>query len=394
MTSKQTQLIHDGYERSHYGETSEALYLTSGFVYQSAEQAEARFAGETEEKSRFIYSRYGNPSVQLFEEKMRALEGAEVCVAAASGMAAMAGSLLCCLKAGDHVVASRVLFGSCFQVLTTFLPRYGITYTLVDGKDLNAWEAAILPGETKILFCETPANPTLELVDLAGVSNLAKDHGLLFVVDNALASPAVQNPMKFGADVVTYSATKHIDGQGRCMGGAILCSSKYFEDYLEHYMRHLGPCMSPFNAWSLAKSMETLELRVCRMAETAQKTAAFLSKRKQVSAVLYPGHLDHPQYSLASNQMNSGGSIISFELPAGKAQAFKFLNALKLILISNNLGDSKSLATHPATTTHRTLDPRLRKQAGISDGLVRLSIGLEDSKDVIEDLDAALCACL
>ncbi len=382
----QTRLVHEGIHRSLYGETAEALYLTSGFVYDSAEAAEARFRGDEEEQGKFIYSRYGNPSVQLFEDRLRLIEGAEVCVATSSGMSAMAASLLCHLRAGDHVVASKVLFGSCLQVLQTYLPRFGIETTLVDGADLAAWEAAIRPGQTKALFCETPANPTLALVDIKSVAELAHSAGALMIVDNAFSSPIVQRPMTLGADVVTYSATKHIDGQGRCMGGAVLCSKAFYEGHLQHYHRHMGPSLSPFNAWSLAKSLETLELRVSRMCETAQQVAGALEGMPGIQRVLYPGLKSHPQHDLSQAQMATGGSLLAFEVEGGKPAAFAFLNKLRLILISNNLGDAKSLATHPATTTHRTLGEEGRAQAGISDALIRLSIGLETAKDLIEDL--------
>ena len=386
------QLIHGGIKRSHFGETSEALYLTSGFTYQNAEQAEARFRGDEDQEGEYIYSRYGNPTVTLFEERLKLLEGAEVCVGTCSGMAAMAASLLCHLKSGDHVVASRVLFGSCMQVLTTYLPRWGIDCTLVDGPDLGAWEQAVEPGRTKALFCETPANPTLELVDIQGVGEIAKAAGALFIVDNAFSSPVVQRPMEFGADIVTYSATKHIDGQGRCMGGAILCSQAFYDEHLEHYIRHLGPSLSPFNAWTLAKALETLELRVTRMCENAQKVAEFLEAQSAVSRVLYPGLASHPQSEIASRQMRGGGSLLAFEVDGGKAKAFKVLNALELVLISNNLGDAKSLATHPATTTHRALGEEGRQLAGITDGMIRLSVGLEPAALLIQDLEQALAA--
>ena len=388
--SNQTRLIHEGIERSPYGETSEAIYLTSGFVYDSAEQAEARFRGDENEQGKFIYSRYGNPSVKLFEERLRLVEGAEVCVATGSGMSAMAASLLCHLRAGDHVVASSVLFGSCMQVLQTYLPRFGIDTTLVDGTDAEAWAAAIKPGKTKAFFCETPANPTLDLVDIADVSRLAHQAGALMIVDNAFASPVVQRPMQFGADIVTYSATKHLDGQGRCMGGAVLCSNAFYEEYLEHYIRHMGPSISPYNAWSLAKSMETLDLRVERMCQNAHAVATALDDLPTVARVLYPGLANHPQHNIALSQMVNGGSLLAFEVDGDKAAAFQVLNKLQLILISNNLGDAKSLATHPATTTHRALGPEGRDAAGISDAMIRISVGLERVDDLVVDLVQAL----
>ena len=388
--SPQTRLIHEGMTRSQFGETSEAIYLTSGFVYDTAEQAEARFRGDESEQGQYIYSRYGNPSVSLFEERLRLVEGAEVCVATGSGMSAMAASLLCHLKAGDHVVASNVLFGSCMQVLQTYLPRYGIETTLVDGDDLQAWADAIRPGQTKALFCETPANPTLALVDIAAVSDLAHQAGAWMIVDNAFASPVVQKPYSLGADIVTYSATKHLDGQGRCMGGAILCSQAFYEEHLEHYIRHLGPSISPYNAWSLAKSMETLDLRVRRMCDHALSVAKALAESCAVERVLYPGLASHPQHQIAARQMLNGGSLLAFEVKGNKARAFEVLNRLDLVLISNNLGDAKSLATHPATTTHRALGADGRRQAGISDSMIRLSVGLESVDDIVADLTQAL----
>ena len=390
LPTSQTRLIHEGLQRSPYGETAEALYLTSGFVYESAEQAEARFRGDEEEQGKFIYSRYGNPTVQLFEERLRLLEGAKVCLATGSGMAAMAASLLCHLKAGDHVVASRVLFGSCLHVLQSYLPRFGVETTLVDGANLQAWEAAVRPGQTKALFCETPANPTLALVDIASVAEIARAAGVLLIVDNALSSPIVQHPLALGADIVTYSATKHIDGQGRCLGGAVLCSEDFYENQLQPYHRHLGPSLSPFNAWLLAKSLETLDLRVGRMCETALSVAQALETLPGVARVLYPGLQSHPQFDLAQVQMTSGGSLVAFEVEGSKQQAFAVLNRLKLFLISNNLGDAKSLATHPATTTHRTLGEEGRAEAQISDALIRLSLGLEAPQDLIADLRQAL----
>lgn len=388
--SPQTRLIHEGMTRSQFGETSEAIYLTSGFVYDTAEQAEARFRGDADEQGNYIYSRYGNPSVSLFEERLRLVEGTEVCVATGSGMSAMAASLLCHLTAGDHVVASNVLFGSCMQVLQTYLPRFGIETTLVDGGDLQAWSDAIRPGRTKAFFCETPANPTLALVDIAAVSTLAHQAGAWMIVDNAFASPVVQRPHELGADIVTYSATKHLDGQGRCMGGAVLCSQVFYDEHLEHYIRHLGPSISPYNAWSLAKSMETLDLRVSRMCENALAVAQALQALPKVSRVLYPGLACHPQHDIATRQMCNGGSLLAFDIKGGKSGAFDVLNRLALVLISNNLGDAKSLATHPATTTHRALGDDGRKQAGISDSMIRLSVGLEAVDDIIADLTQAL----
>lgn len=384
--SVQSQLIHNGMERSGFGETAEALYLTSGYVYDSAEQAEARFKGEDDG---YIYSRYGNPTVSLFEQRLAALEGTERCVAVSSGMAAMHAALACRLQAGDHLVASKALFGSCLQVITTLLPRYGISYTLVDGTDRAAWESAITT-HTKVFFCETPANPTLALVDVAAVAKIAKAAGITFVVDNAFASPAVQRATPLGADVITYSATKHIDGQGRCMGGAVCCSEQFYTDHLQDFVRHTGPSLSPFNAWTLAKALETLDLRVSRMADNALNIAEHLEGHDAIDRVSYPGLQSHPQREIASRQMRNGGTLVAFQVAGGKANAFKVLNALRLIRISNNLGDSKSLVTHPATTTHRVLSEEARWEVGISNNLIRLSVGLEDVGDLKTDLENAL----
>ena len=384
--SVQWQLVHQGPDRSGFGETAEALYMTSGYVYDSAEQAEARFKGEDEG---YIYSRYGNPTVSLFENRLAALEGTDVCVALSSGMAAMHAALACQLRAGDHIVASRALFGSCLQVITNLLPRYGVSFTLIDGGDLNAWEAAIKPN-TKVFFCETPANPTLALVDIEAVGKIAKAAGLCFIVDNAFASPVVQRAAPLGADVVTYSATKHIDGQGRCMGGAVCCSQEFYDEHLQFYNRHTGPSLSPFNAWNLAKALETLDLRVSRMADNALAVAEFLSDHPNILRVNYPGLESHEHHDIAKKQMLNGGTLVAFQIKGGKANAFKTLNALQMIKISNNLGDSKSLITHPATTTHRVLSEEERWEIGITNCMVRLSLGLEKSDDLIADLDNAL----
>ena len=384
--SVQSQLVHQGLDRSGFGETAEALYMTSGYVYDSAEQAEARFKGEDEG---YIYSRYGNPTVSLFENRLAALEGTDVCVALSSGMAAMHAALACQLRAGDHIVASRALFGSCLQVITNLLPRYGVSFTLIDGGDLNAWEAAIKPN-TKVFFCETPANPTLALVDIEAVGKIAKAAGLCFIVDNAFASPVVQRAAPLGADVVTYSATKHIDGQGRCMGGAVCCSQEFYDEHLQFYNRHTGPSLSPFNAWNLAKALETLDLRVSRMADNALAVAEFLSDHPNILRVNYPGLESHEHHDIAKKQMLNGGTLVAFQIKGGKANAFKTLNALQMIKISNNLGDSKSLITHPATTTHRVLSEEERWEIGITNCMVRLSLGLEKSDDLIADLDNAL----
>ena len=367
-----TRLVHGGTtSRSEFGETSEAMYLTQGFVYASAEAAEARFAGNEEG---YIYSRYGNPTVAMFEQRMCALEGAEDALATASGMGAVSAALLCQLKAGDHVVAARALFGSCRWVVEKLAPQFGIESTLVDGTDLDAWKAAIQPN-TKVLFLESPTNPTLELVDIAAVAQLAKENGARLVVDNVFATPIYQKPLELGADIVVYSATKHIDGQGRCLGGIVLSSEEWIAENLYDYFRHTGPSLSPFNAWVLLKGLETLPLRVAQQTNSAGKIADFLAESAAVQRVIYPGRSDHPQAELASRQMAAGSTLVAFEL-ANKRAAFDFENALQLIRISNNLGDSKSLITHPATTTHKNLSAEDRDALGISDGVVRLSVGL------------------
>ena len=381
----ETLLVRGGLDRSEFGETAEALYLTSGFVYDSAEAAEARFKGE---EPGFIYSRYGNPTVRMFEQRLAKLEGAEACYATASGMAAIWAGLLAHLKAGDHLVASRVLFGSCVYIVQTLLPRFGIETTLVDGADLKAWEAAIRPN-TKVFFLETPANPTLALIDLKAVAEIAHAHGVRLVVDNALASPIVQKPMPLGADVVIYSATKHIDGQGRCLGGAILASEEWLTKEFQPFMRHTGPSLSPFNAWVLVKGLETLALRVERAAETTLALAQEIEAHGAVRRVFHPFLDSFEQQALARRQMANGGTLVAFDL-GSKSAAFAFLNALQLVDISNNLGDAKSLITHPATTTHRTLPDADKAVAGITPGLVRLSVGLESRRDLAQDINRAL----
>ncbi len=382
----QTRLVRGGLERSDHGETSEAIYLNSGFVYDSAESAEARFKGEEEG---FIYSRYGNPTVRMFEERAAQMAGAEAAFATGSGMAAVFASLLCQLRTGDHVVSARALFGSCYFIVTELLPRWGIAVTLVDGPDIEQWRAA-LSRETKAVFFETPANPTLELIDIAAVADLAHSAGAKVIVDNVFSTPLLQRPLEFGADIVVYSATKHIDGQGRCLGGVILSDAQFINETLQPFLRHTGPALSPFNAWVLLKGLETLELRVARHCHSAARIADVLATQKTVGRVLYPGRADHPQYDLAQRQMTGGSSLVSFELHGGRDAAFQLLNGLSLIDISNNLGDAKSLVTHPATTTHRAMGPEGRAAMGVSDGLVRLSVGLEDADDLIEDLGAAL----
>ena len=383
---QQTELVRGGQARSGFDETAEALYLTSGYVYGSAEEAEAAFKQDIE---RFVYGRYGNPTVGMFEERLRRLEGAEACRATATGMAAVFFSLLCQLKAGDRVVASRALFGSCEFIIAQILPRYGIETQLIDGTDLAAWEAALAPGATCV-FLETPSNPTLEIIDLPAVVEMSHAAGARVVVDNVFASPILQKPMEVGADVVVYSTTKHIDGQGRCLGGAILGSKAFITDNLVPFMRHAGPSMSPFNAWVMLKGLETLSLRMAAHCDNALAVARYLEDRGGVRRVLYPALESHPQRALAMRQMSAGGSIVAIELEGGKAAAFAFLNALRTIDISNNLGDSKSLITHPATTTHQRLTPEARAELGITDGMLRLSVGLEDPADLIEDLEQAL----
>lgn len=383
-----TQAVRGGLKRSEFGETSEALYLTSGYVYTSAEEAEASFKGDLK---RFMYSRFGNPTVAMFEERLRLIEGAEACRATATGMSAVFTALMCQLRAGDHVVASRALFGSCQFIITELLPRYGIATTTVDGGDLDQWKQA-LTKKTRAVFLETPSNPALEIIDLRAVSDLAHEAGARVVVDNVFATPILQRPIEFGADIVVYSATKHIDGQGRCMGGAILGPTAYCNDELTPFFRNTGPTMSPFNAWVLLKGLETLEMRVLRHCDNARAIADFLSSQKGVSRVIYPELKTHPQHTLATKQMKGGGSMVSFEVSGGKAAAFRVLNALQLIDISNNLGDAKSLATHPATTTHQRIPPEERARMGIGEGMIRLSVGLEDCEDLKEDLSQALTA--
>ena len=381
-----TRLVRGGLKRSENGETSEALYLTSGFAYDNPETAEARFRGED---PGYTYSRFGNPTVAMFEDRMALIEGAPVARATATGMAAVTTAMLCHLRQGDHVVAARAMFGGCRYVVEDVLPRYGITSTLVDGVNLDAWKDAVRPN-TKVLFLETPANPTLEIIDLKGVADIAHKAGARLIVDNVFATPVLQRPMEFGADIVVYSATKHIDGQGRCLGGVILCDRKFLDDHLLTFMRNTGPSISPFNAWVMTKALETLDLRVRAMCEHAAAVADALARMPKVKRVLYPGRADHPQAELARTQMSLGGSLVSFHLDGGKDLAFRFANALNLIDISNNLGDAKSLITHPATTTHFRLTPAAREDLGITDGMMRLSVGLEDPGDLIEDLSQAL----
>lgn len=384
----ETRLVHGGALRSQYGETSEALFLTQGFVYDRAEQAEARFKNED---PGYQYSRFGNPTVAMFEERMRLLECADEARATATGMAAVNAALLSYLKAGDHIVSARALFGACRYIVETLCPRFGIEATLVDGRDLDAWRRAVRPN-TKVMFFETPANPTLDLVDIAGVSEIAKKAGAIVVVDNVFATPMMQRPLQQGADVVVYSTTKHVDGQGRCLGGAVLGGRDYVTNHLQEYLRQTGPTMSPFNAWVMLKGLETMPVRVRAQAETAAKIADFLAAQKGTGRVLYCGRDDHPQAELARRQMSGGGQMIAFEVAGGKEEAFRFQNALRLIKISNNLGDAKSLITHPATTTHYKIGAQARAELGISDGMLRLSVGLEAFNDLAADIDAALAA--
>ncbi len=382
----QTRMVHDGGIRSPFGETAEALYLTSGYVYDSAEQAEARFK---EDEDGYIYSRFGNPTVRAFEERMIALEGAEDGRATATGMAAVTACMMSQLEAGDHIVSSRALFGSCRYVVETLMPRFGVSCTLVDGRDLNAWQDALRP-ETKILFLETPSNPLLEIIDIQAVADIAHRHGARLVVDNVFATPVLQKPMQLGADITIYSATKHIDGQGRCLGGIILGDEDYVKNQLANFIRQTGPSLSPFNAWVMLKALETLELRVNAHCDNAEKLAAMLHAHDKVERVYYPGHESHPQYELAQKQMTRGSNLLAFDVKGGKEQAFQLANALDLVLISNNLGDAKTLITHPATTTHAKLPDAAKAELGIGASGLRVSVGLEDGGDISDDFEQAL----
>ncbi|MEM9476487.1 MAG: O-succinylhomoserine sulfhydrylase [Pseudomonadota bacterium] len=382
-----TKLVHSGARRSQYGEVSEAIFLTQGFVYDSAEAAEARFlqAGADE----FIYARYGNPTVRMFEERIAALEGAEDGFATASGMAAVNGALVSMLKAGDHVVSARALFGSCLYILEEVLTRYGVEVTFVDGTDLAAWEGAIRP-DTKAVFLETVSNPTLEVIDLKAVSALAHAVGATVVVDNVFATPIFSRALEMGADVVVYSTTKHVDGQGRALGGVILGRREFIRKTVEPYLKHTGGAMSPFTAWIMLKGMETLDLRVRAQADGALALAQALEGDNRLTQVIYPGLAAHPQHEIARAQMGSGGTMIALEIAGGQAAAFRFLNALDIVTISNNLGDAKSIITHPATTTHQRLSDDQRAHLGITPGLVRLSVGIEDPSDLLADIRGAL----
>ena len=382
---RQTLAVRGGQRRSAFQETSEALYLTSGFAYEGPEEAEERFKGAPG----YTYTRYGNPTTSIFEERMALLEGAPAGRATASGMAAVTSTLLCCLKAGDHVVAARALFGAIRYVLEEVLTRFGITNTIVDGTNLDAWRGA-MRRETRIAFFETPSNPTLEIVDIKGVSDIAHEAGARVVVDNAFASPALQRPMEFGADIVVHSSTKYIDGQGRALGGIILCKEDFLKDHLQIVLRNTGPAISPFNAWLHLKSLETLDLRMREHCRNAAEIAEFLSAQNNVRRVIYPFREDHPQAALARKQMSAGGGVVTFEVKGGKREAFQVAKALKLVDVSNNLGDSKSLLTHPATTTHQRMSPEARLAAGVTDGMLRIAVGLEDTADLCDDLAQAL----
>ena len=382
----ETQLVHAGTLRSQFGETSEALFLTQGYVYDSALSAERRFKNE---EPGYQYSRFSNPTVTMFEQRMAALEGAGAARATATGMAAVTTALMGQVRAGDHVVASKALFGSCLYVVEDHLPRYGVASTLVNGNDLDEWRKAVRPN-TKTFFLESPTNPALEVLDIQAIAEIAHAAGATLVVDNVFSTPLFQRPLELGADCVVYSATKHIDGQGRCLGGVILGSEKFIQDHIHNLIRQTGPSLSPFNAWVLLKGLETLAVRVRAQTDTAAKVADALAKHPKVSRLIYPGRADHPQAALVKKQMRAGSTLIGFEVKGGKAGAFRCLNALQISRISNNLGDAKSLVTHPATTTHQRLKPDDRAALGISEGFIRFSAGLEHADDLIEDLTAAL----
>ena len=382
----ETRLIHSGALRSQFNETSEALFLTQGFLYDTAEQCEARFKGED---PGFIYSRFSNPNISMFESRMCALEGAEAARATATGMAAVTTAILAPLRSGDHVVAAKAMFGSCRYVIEDLLPRYGITSTLVDGLDLDQWQKAMQPN-TRTCFLESPTNPTLDVLDISAIAEIAHKGGARLIVDNVFATPIWQSPLALGADVVVYSATKHIDGQGRCLGGIILSSNDFIQEHIHNYMRQTGPSISPFNAWTLVKGLETLAIRVRQQTQSAAAIADALAQHPKISRLIYPGRADHPQAALVKKQMRAGSTLIGFEVKGGKPAAFRFLNELKLSRISNNLGDARSLVTHPATTTHQRLPIEARAELGISEGFVRFSAGLEHPDDLIEDMHAAL----
>ncbi len=382
----ETKLIREGLNRTNFSETSEPIFMTSSYVYDSPEQAEARFKGDDDG---FIYSRYGNPTVKVFEDRLASIEGGEKCFATSTGMAAVFSSMMCFLEQGDKIVASRALFGSCYQILTKIFPKYGINTTFVSGKNIEEWEQAI-DDDTKAVFFETPSNPTLEIIDIAAVSQIAKKVGAKVVIDNVFATPILQKPFQLGVDIVVYSGTKHIDGQGRALGGAIVSDNEYYEKHLKPYMRHTGASLSPFNAWIMLKGLETLKLRVEHQSDSALKLAEYYLKHKKIKKVIYPSKTTHDQYDLIKSQMSKGGTLLTMILDGGKKEVFKMLNNLEIIDISNNLGDTKSLITHPATTTHYSLGQEGRKEAGISDGMIRLSVGLENPEDLIDDLDKSL----
>lgn len=385
MDKEKTKLVRGGLNRSNFKETSEGLFVNSGFVYDTAEDAELIFKGE---KTGFQYTRYANPTIEMFEERLALLDGAESCFATASGMAAVFNSIMCQIKNGDHIVSSTALFGSCREILKNIIPRYGVEVTFVDGKNIEEWKKAIKKN-TKIFFFETPSNPCMDIVDIKAVSDLAKNHNIITIVDNILVSPVLQKPMSLGADMTVYSGTKHMDGQGRVIGGAILSTKKFREETLKPFLRHTGPCISPFNAWVLLKGLETIKLRVESQSNTALEIAKFLEKHKEVEKVIYP-FLNHPQEELIKKQQKQGGTVLSFYIKGGKEKAYKFLNNLKIFDISNNFGDAKSLAIHPATTTHRVLEQKDRDAQGIKDNLIRVSVGLEDLEDLKNDINNSL----
>ena len=384
----ETRMVHGGTLRSQFGETSEALYLTQGFVYDNAEQCEARFVGD---EAGFLYSRFSNPTIAMFEQRMIELEGAEAARGTATGMAAVTTAILAPLKTGDHVVAPKAMFGSCRYVIEDLLPRYGIESTLIDGLDLDQWKAAMRPN-TRTCFLESPTNPTLGVLDLAAIAKIAHDGGARLIVDNVFATPIWQSPLSLGADVVVYSTTKHIDGQGRCLGGIILSSHEFIQDHIHTYLRQTGPSISPFNAWVMLKGLETLSLRVRQQTLSAAAIADALAGNSKIRRLIYPGRADHPQAATVAKQMRAGSTLVGIDLDGGKQEAFRFINALRIAKISNNLGDAKSIVTHPATTTHQRLTPEARAELGITDGFVRFSVGLEYVDDLIADLMAGLKA--
>lgn len=381
-----TLLVRGGTKRSNHKETSEAIFLTSGFVYDSAEEAEARFKGEL---PGYLYGRYANPTNTMLEERLAALDGADACRLAASGMAAVQAAMLASVRAGDHIVAGKALFSSCRFIIETLLPRYGVEFTLVEGANTQAWADAVKPN-TKAFFMESPANPTLEVSDIKAIADIAHKAGARLIVDNVFATPLLQKPFELGADVIVYSLTKHCDGQGRVLAGAILGDEKWVTEELDPILRHTGPAMSPFVAWVVLKGLETLSLRVDRMCDNAQKLAELIGSHDAVNFVRYPARKDHPQHELAMKQMKKGGTIVAFELKGGKDGAYKFLNALEIVDISNNLGDTKSLATHPSTTTHKLFELDVQAELGVTAGLIRLSVGIEDIDDLLEDVKQAL----